>query len=327
MSSYMTPSVSIILPAYNTEKYIGRCIESILNQSINDWELLIIDDGSADNTYAIAKGFTDSDSRIHVIHTENKGVSSARNTCIDKACGKYLCFIDSDDTVEPCFLEELIKAADENSADIAQCSFCFSYENGQRLPSDEKNSGLYRNNTEIIQAYFIGPIGEIRISSWAKLYRRDRFKDIRFDEDLKIYEDALYTYQCCFTADKAIAIDQPLYNYSQRADSAMSGMLASSYNDYFTVFCKQMEDFRNNKSIKVKIARRESETSLWLISILLHEGKKDEIWSLRKKAIEYYSILFFSNVPFRLKVKLTAIALMPHLYFALLKRRKESAVH
>ena len=319
----MHPAVSIILPAYNTERYISKCIESIISQTFRDWELLIADDGSTDGTYAIAQKYAESDSRITVFHNVNRGVSVARNHCLDKACGDYLCFIDSDDTVDSVFLEVLVKCAQENSADISQCSFSYVYEDGRIIPDPESKADIYADNDAVMRAFFNGTVGDIRVGTWAKLFRRDKFGKVRFDANLRVYEDAFYTYQCCRIAGKAVSVSNKLYNYLQREGSAMNSRLPVIYNDYFTVFEKQSEDYKDNNDIIKRISRRRTETSLWLMNIVIPAGKEDELWGLRKIALKDYSGIVFSSSPFGLKLKLTGLAVMPHIYFAILKRRSK----
>ncbi len=318
----MHPAVSIIMPAYNTERYLSKCIESITCQTFRDWELIIADDGSTDSTYAIAQKYAENDSRITVIHNINHGVSVARNYCLEKAHGDYLCFIDSDDTVAPGFLEVLVKCAEESSADITQCSFSYIYEDGKAVPDPESAAGMYSGNDEIMRAFFNGTIGDIRVGAWAKLFRRDKFGKVRFDANLRVYEDAYYTYQCCRLAEKAVSVDSKLYNYLQREGSAMNSRLPEIYEDYFTVFEKQTEDNKDNSFISKRIARRRTETALWLMNIVIAAGKEGEVWKLRKKALVGFTDVVFSSAPFGLKLKLTGLAIMPHVYFGLLKKRK-----
>lgn len=317
----MHPAVSIILPAYNTERFISKCIDSIICQTFRDWELIIADDGSSDATYAIAQKYAETDSRITVIHNVNRGVSVARNLCLEKASGDYLCFIDSDDTVEPVFLDVLVRCAEENKADISQCSFSYVYEDGKVVPNPDCKEVVYSDNEEIIRAFFNGKAGDIRVGVWAKLFRRDKFGKVRFDANLKVYEDAYYTYQCCSIAEKAVSVGSKLYNYVQRDGSAMNSRLPSIYDDYFTVFEWQTRNHKNNRFIRKKIAGREAETALWLMNIVISAGKETEFWKLRKNSLKHYSDVVFSSAPFYLKFKLTVLALMPHLYFAMLKRR------
>lgn len=324
MSKSTVPAVSIIIPAYNTGRYLGKCIQSILCQTFSDWELFIVDDGSEDDTYETALKFSQEDERIKVIHTENRGVSSARNAGLELVSGKYFCFIDSDDTVEPQYLEALVSLAEEHSADIAQCSFRFIDESGEDSPDPYKISGIYPDNDEIMRAFFEGAVGCIRVSIWSKLFRREKFQNIRFDRDLRVYEDALYTYSCCRAADVIACDDRVLYNYYQRDDSAMHSRLPEIYKDYFTVFGKQYDDYKDDGKIRRKIVRRNAENSLWLMSIMIAEGKEQELWVLRKAALKNSPDLFFSNAPFKLKIKLTGLALTPHLYFSMLRKKAVS---
>lgn len=324
MSKSTAPKVSIIIPAYNTGRYLGKCIQSVLCQTFRDWELFIIDDGSEDDTYETALRFSEDDDRIKAIHTENRGVSSARNTCLDLISGEYYCFIDSDDTVEPQYLETLVSLAEEHSADIAQCSFRLINENGKESPDPYKISSIYPDNAGIIRAFFEGPVGHIRVSIWSKLFRREKFQDIRFDRDLKVCEDALYVYCCCRIADVVACDEREIYNYYQRDDSAMHSRLPEIYKDYFAVFEKQFDDYKDDSKIRRKIVRRNVENSLWLLRIMITEGKEQELWNIRKAALKNSADLFFSNAPFKLKVKLTGLAMVPHLYFALLRKKAVS---
>ena len=174
-----------------------------------------------------------------------------------------------------------------------------------------------------MRAFFNGTVGDIRVGTWAKLFRRDKFGKVRFDANLRVYEDALYTYQCCRIAQKAVTIGNKLYNYLQREGSAMNSRLPEIYSDYFTVFDKQSEDYKDDSFISKRIARRRTETSLWLMGIVIKAGKEGDFWMLRKSALNDYSEVVFSSSPFGLKLKLTGLAVMPHIYLAMLKRRSK----
>ena len=323
MNSKASPLVSIIVPAFNSGKYLRDCIASISAQTYSSWELLIADDGSDDDTYTIAKNASEEDGRIRAIRSENKGVSSARNTCIEMAFGKYLCFIDSDDSVEPGCLETLVRCAEDSGADIAQCSFVFMDEDGNRSPDPFGSSCVYSNNADIMRAFFAGPVGYIRVSVWGKLILKETLGSIRFDPELRVHEDAYYIYECCRKAGTAVSTDAPLYIYRQHKDSAMHSGLADKYRDYFKVFDRQIKDCGSDRRLRKMIAVRASETALWLMRIVIADGKENELWNLRKAALEYYSSVVFSSAPFLLKSKLTGLAVMPHIYFAMLKKRTD----
>ena len=316
-----SPEISIIIPAYNAQLYLAECLSSVVSQTFSDWELIIADDGSSDKKGEIADRYAEKDSRIKVIHSINRGVSASRNACIDIAQGRYLSFVDADDILEPDYLNELIGYAKKYDADITQCSFSFIYNEGEKKEDTYAKDSVFHSRDEIIKAYFNGPVGDIRVSVWAKLFKRGSFRDIRFDTGLRVYEDAYYVYECCRKAVTVCSFSSALYNYRQHEGSAMSLRLPEIYPDYFTVFEKQRNDYRDEGGIRKSIIRREVENAFWLIRIMLSEGKEQEIWNIRKAALKLAGPLYFSSLPILLKFKMTGIAVMPHIYFALLRKR------
>ena len=117
------PQISVIIPVYKVEQFLGDCIKSILSQTFSNYEIILVDDGSPDNSGKLCDEFAAGDSRIKVVHKENGGVSSARNKGIEIAEGEWICFVDSDDWVEPDYLEVMFKTAIENNADVSVCGF------------------------------------------------------------------------------------------------------------------------------------------------------------------------------------------------------------
>lgn len=317
------PEVSILVPAYNAKRYLGALIGSVLDQSFQDWELIIVDDGSSDGTFKIADKYAQSDSRIKVISSANKGVSSARNLCLDSAKGKYIFFADCDDVLEPDCLKKLLDHKADN-ADIIQCSFAFIDDSENKTPDPNPISKTYCDSQSIMDAFLNGPTGDIRVSVWAKLFRREVFSDVRFDTDLRVCEDALYVYECCRKAKEAVCISTPLYLYRQRTGSVMSSGLAQNYKDYFKFFDRLKQDFCNDKTPYKKTVKREAETALWLMRLFADKDNLKELWYLRKEALSVAGTVICSSAPFSLKIKLTGLAIMPHIYFSMLRKRTVS---
>ena len=233
------PEISIIVPVYNGEQYLSECLDSVKNQSFSDWELIISDDGSDDRTADIADRYAESDKRIQVIRLNRVGVSAARNSGIELSKGNYIAFVDSDDLLAPEYLSRMLSLAKSENADIVQCSFCFIDEKENRTPDQGGIDAVFTGQDEILEAYSNGPLGDIRVSVWAKLFRREMFSDIRFSQDIRIYEDAFYVYQCCRKAGKVYSFSEPLYLYRQRGDSVMHSGLSECYSDYFQVLDTQ----------------------------------------------------------------------------------------
>jgi glycosyltransferase involved in cell wall biosynthesis len=318
----MSPEITVIVPAFNAEKYLARCLESVIRQNFSSWELIIADDGSSDRTGEMADEYASKDSRIRVIHLSRKGVSAARNACIDASEGSYLAFVDADDYLEPDYLKELFERAEESNADIVQCSF-FEDSEGNKTPDAYPVDKTYEDADSMMRAFFAGTHGDIRDSVWAKLLRREAFADIRFDTGLCIYEDGYYVYQCLRKASKAVSFGKPLYHYVLHGNSATHSGLDEKYKGYFAMFDKLKDDFADDGFIRKRIACREAETALWLMRIMINNGNKKAAWDLRKRAMGAAGDVIWSQAPFKIKLKLTGVAIMPHIYFAMLKGRKD----
>ena len=319
--SFERPEITVIVPAYNAERYLPDCLDSILGQTFDDWELIVADDDSSDDTFEIAQEYAAKDPRIKVLHTDRQGVSAARNACIDVSRGRYLAFVDADDLIETDYLKELHSRAEQNNADIVQCSFCFVHEDGKEILDPNAIDADIMDTNEIMKAYFRGSLGDIRVSVWAKLFRKETFADVRFNPELRIVEDAYYVYECCRKASRVCCFSMTLYRYYQHNGSTMNSRLAELYHDYFLMFARQREDYLDNAPIRKRIAVRQAETSLWLMHVLAKSGMKDEFWSLRKTAMSIVSDVLFSSAPFLLRTKLTGVTVMPHIYFAMLRRK------
>ena len=192
------PLISVIVPVYNVENYLDKSIGSILAQTYQNLELILVDDGSKDASGAMCDAWRAKDARIRVIHQANGGQALARNHGIDEAAGAYLAFIDSDDWIAPDYLETLYRLLQEHRAEISICDKQMIYESGGQAKSSEEEDQIRDyTNREALKALFYQR--EIDNSPWGKLYRASLFNGVRFPEG-KIYEDlgTIYRllYQC-----------------------------------------------------------------------------------------------------------------------------------
>ena len=318
----MLPTISIIMPARNSADYLNRCIDSVILQQFTDWELLIIDDGSSDNTRDIAETYCKNDPRVRLFDSTGSGVSAARNTGLVKACGRYVSFVDSDDRLDPEFLSDLIGMCEKENADISQCSFCYSYPDGKDVTDNEAVSALYSGHEEIMNAYFSGMIGRVNMACWGKLYRSDLIKDIRFDETLKIQEDAYFTFQCCMKAAKAVCSDKPRYYYTRNPKSVMNRPFDESKMQYFTVLDRELEACAGNKELCGRINVRKMITALDLTARSVREKSGgDHLAKLRKIALETRKeIGNTEKISFKNKMKIFILKHFPSMYYGLLKK-------
>lgn len=215
--------VSIIVPVYKVEKYLEKCIESILAQTYKNIELILVDDGSPDNCPSICDRYAGKDSRVIVIHKQNGGLSDARNIGLNIARGDFISFIDSDDFVSPDFCELLLRAIIRDNADMAVCNYLRTDENYNLI--QEKNVDLpFKNECispeKFMQGYF-GKHGWYYVVVWNKIYKRALFDNLRFPYG-KQHEDEFLIHHLMAQCNKISCIRDALYYYVQRNESIIS---------------------------------------------------------------------------------------------------------
>lgn len=230
------PVVSIIVPVYNTEKYFAKCIDSILAQTFFDFECLLIENGSSDNSGNLCDNYAAKDSRIKVVHQEGKGVSFARNTGLDMAVGQWIVFVDSDDWIEPNLLEVALKTAQEHPADIIQWNYIS--EGGRQI---KKFKQLHAG------AFAVSPDRELPgwfAMIWSRMYSKALIDEnnIRFDTDLFFGEDGLFSVQTLASAKTIWNTNKALYHYVNRTDSIINTMDIKSVNNKILA-AKKIEEY------------------------------------------------------------------------------------
>ena len=212
----MNELISIVIPVYKVEAYLSACVESVLAQTYQNFEVILVDDGSPDNCPAMCDAWAEKDSRIRVIHKENGGLSSARNAGIDAAKGDYLAFLDSDDLWTPVFLERLHTALTESNADLAVCQF-------QRFHGSPPKKLPQQAETEVLcQRGALECLFDIRNENMVvapnKLYRRHLFKRIRYPLS-KLHEDEAVIHEIIGAAKKVAWVEESHYHYRQAPNS------------------------------------------------------------------------------------------------------------
>lgn len=208
--------ISVIIPAFNVEKYIENCLESIITQKHKDLEIIVVNDGSTDNTPQIIKKFSKEDSRIVVIDKPNGGLSSARNAGLDVATGDYIGFVDGDDYIHEEMYQKLYHLCEENECDIAVCGYVRKYSNREAFSNSKK---VLQYSSQEALAELISSIG-LHDYAWDKLYKKELFENIRYPIG-KMYEDVFTTYKLFYKAKKVVSLDEPLYYYIQRDGSIL----------------------------------------------------------------------------------------------------------
>lgn len=209
--------ISVIVPVYNVEAYLDRCVSSIVNQSHKNLEIILVDDGSPDGCPALCDEWAARDERIHVLHKENGGLSDARNAGMGAAHGELISFIDGDDWIEPRFFEILQHELEAQNADVAAVQYRLCWEGDARERQNAyEHVTVYDRQTAmrlLIQ-------NQIKQVVWNKLYRSAQIRDIPFEKG-KVHEDEFWTYQVIGRIERFAAIDYIGYDYFQRAGSIM----------------------------------------------------------------------------------------------------------
>lgn len=218
--------LSVIVPVYNVAPYLARCVDSILNQSYPSLELILVDDGSQDDSGKLCDEYAARDSRVRVIHKENGGLSSARNAGLDAAAGEYLTFVDSDDWIEPDSYGPMIALLEQNDAALV-CGGRYDVDG----KTGEKTLGLCPKKQECLSAGEM--VGRIFLwdgcdsSACDKLYRRRLFASLRYPEG-KVCEDVCVTYRIVLEGGTAVLWDRPFYNYYHRPDSITTAAVSEN---------------------------------------------------------------------------------------------------
>lgn len=301
-------AISVIVPVYNVEKYLNKCINSILNQTFKDFELIIIDDGSSDKSGLICDEYEKKDKRIKVIHQENKGLSAARNIGIDLAIGDYITFIDSDDYIDENYLCIFYSVISKNNADIVMGGNIIV--NEDITTSDSLNKKYSFEIIEKRETYKKMMNNEtITFSAWAKLYKSNLIKKIKYPIG-KYYEDVYVINDIIECADKIIFTNYNGYYYLKRDDSIINSCMNTRHMDLIDAATKY-KDFMicnypelNSYTIKGFII------SNFMIynKAVLSDKFVNECKYIRKNILKYKKDVFFTT-EFSLKIKLQTLLL------------------
>lgn len=203
--------ISVIVPVYNVEEYLVRSVDSILNQTYRNLEIILVDDGSTDMSGTMCDSFKEQDERIKVIHKKNGGLSDARNAGLDIASGDYIGYVDSDDWIEPDMFELMVTNCEKYGADVAACRYSRAYRDF--TVNESTDLILHMTRDEALETYICENVTRpIYNSVWSKLFKADLVKDYRFPVGKKS-EDIMYTTRAFCNMNSCVYIDKALYNY------------------------------------------------------------------------------------------------------------------
>lgn len=248
------PTVSIIVPVFNTEKYLTKCLESLIFQTFTDIEIILINDGSTDGSKKICEKFASKDERIILINKENEGVSSARNLGIECSKGQYISFVDSDDYIASDMIEFLVKNIERTNADISTCGHydCYISNNSvKKCHFKNSNESGILNSRQALQESLIG--GKISLLPYDKLYKRELFDNIRFPVGV-IYEDSAVIPNIMTKISKVCYSFNPKYYYVRRINSITNSKFSYRNFDIIKVNKQNFEMVKEHHEYALKHA-------------------------------------------------------------------------
>jgi len=274
----MLPKISVIVPVYNVENYVTKCIESIINQTYNNLEIIIINDGSTDKSGDICEYYANKDDRIILMQQENQGLSMARNNALNIASGDYIGFVDSDDWIKEDMFYTLYSNAIAYDADISMCNFYYVNSAGENTPYSNENEGIKILEGNIKIAH------NIRLSNnvvWNRLYKRYLFDNIRFPKG-KAFEDIFVMYKLVDNANKIVLISDCKYYYLRRETGITLSPFNISQIDIVEAYIERHDYISNKYPNLEKTSRKFIFTNfLWI----MRKAYRDNRIEINKEAL------------------------------------------
>lgn len=323
------PLVSVIVPAYNVENLISRCLDSLVNQTYPNYEVIVVNDGSTDGTLGICESYSEAYQCVRVIDKDNGGQSSARNAGLDIAEGDYIMFCDSDDFVSVRIIENLVRTALATESDLVECTYVISTGDFDRLKlaidsNDVRQPTLILDGRESVIG-FVLDYGLVTVAPWGKLYSAQLFSELRFPEWLSRGEDDYLMPFLAEKADKYVRIDAPLYAYCIRDNSVMTSPWSSHDLQYLDIHERRISYF--NKKYDNRFSSIMHYRYLLLVSYMAAFLKcnlsKSERAIINNKRLDLAKTI--RDFPFRRKVSALLHTLFPRA-INMLKRFKKTGV-
>ena len=284
----MSPKITIIIPVYKAEKYLPRCLDSVLNQTFADWSAILVDDGSPDKSGKIADKYAERDSRFVVVHKKNAGVSAARNTALDMADGEYIMFLDADDCIHPQTMEILYNIAKREKVDVV----AFEYDRDAHNAPDAVNFPPNKMPESFNNKYDVNKIKYRYVknlitkstnrdygpNSWyvqtgmttMRMYRRKKLGNLRFNTNMRMLEDTVFWSYVLLQRPNGVVTRLPLYYYTVNQNSALHGGAGQTAIDTLVGFSTVAKEYRKNANRRD--ARIWYKRFLWSILSRVYRG-------------------------------------------------------
>ena len=271
--------ISIVIPVYNAEQYVERCLKSVCGQTYTNIEVVVVDDGSTDKSGDLCDQIAKRDPRVRVYHTKNGGPSAARNTALNHISGEYLTFVDADDYISEQFLEIMYQACVEEQAEISICEYIRVTTDHYEFQTDKKKNTCI-SGREAVKLQFTA-CAEKMIVSWGKLYKREFWENLSYPEG-RVNEDISTSYQVQYAAQRVAMVDQVLYAYVQSEHSIMREEFSIKRLDVLYAYKERYDYFITRDSRLADMSLRSYYNRL-VRAYCLVKRKLPELQETRKK--------------------------------------------
>lgn len=283
----MNDLISVVVPIYNVQKYLSTCLESIINQTYKNLEIILINDGSTDESIHICEKFKDIDDRIILISQSNHGLSHARNTGINASTGNYITFVDSDDFIDSNYIMDLYHVLIENDVDMAWAPFVPFFENEIPCDNSSRTGNVYTYQGIDCFKELFSDTPEYIIVSWGKLFKKELFSDLRYPVG-KLHEDEFIIHHILNNCEKIAFLDRGLYFYLQRVNSIMNSSFNIHKLDRLEALVDRYEMLKDTK-FSNKMIERILEDCIYNYKNLYKMNKNDySNLSKIRKLFKYY---------------------------------------
>lgn len=320
-----TDLVSIVVPVYNVENYIDQCLESLIGQTYQQLEILLIDDGSTDGSLAKCQNWVNRDNRVRCIHRENGGLAAARNTGLDNSSGSYICFVDSDDWIEPTMIECMVGNLVQTDSDISIIGSRYAYENGSFETNYIPNVKMTLSKGQAFK--YINMPGYFGVGVWDKLYKKELFEGLRFPEQVRRSEDCRLTYHLLKEAERICYTSDCLYNYRQRSASLSNNnpYISREPADAALDMLRYVEDHYPEMATYARYGYMRAATGVYNALLQSHSFRCPAEWGSFEKEIRHFlnesypELLRSTEVTMSRKVQFGLLRVSPGIYGLVLK--------
>ena len=326
----MKPKVSIIIPVYKVEKYLECCLNTVLNQTLREIEIILVDDGSPDNCGKICDEYAAKDNRIVVIHKENAGVSAARNSGLEIATGEFIGFVDGDDYVASTMFEEMYRQVTLANADMAMCQFSIIDGKAEQLvyenTEDDFKVKLIDNKDAFrIIADFSCPV---QVAVWNKLFKKKLVENLLFDTNKRMAEDMEFLMRALFRSESIVYIPYPLYAYYEQREGAATFHADHSIewyleqNENITAIMEEVSQVCNTVK-KLSIAYKCVNGDLSIANAMVRSGKLEPkiVKLVKKDLLKNFWPVMTSEMRIMKKVQMWVFIISPKMYAKLMKKK------